>query len=598
MIDEYHSNYRIFMKFFFNIIIFIEMMNYNAHFLKVKYKDNLQNYSNDSQSFPFMKNKNDSSFKKLAIILPFNSEIHKKKLIYNTLNTIFNLNYNNYSLYLIYNQKRPKIYKKNIIFIKEIFNSLLVAFNLILDLINDNDYDYISFLTPGDLLNPSAYDFLYHIETHDIYQIPEINKTFFYQKHNKEQNFTYNTKIYDLIKRMPNNNYVIYDKIYKLSLLKKNKIKFILHEKSEYYFNLLSFSYAKDLLFINTYGILHNNQSSSPKIFNNKFHEAKIFNNKFQEAKIFKRIISANKSITATIIEEMNKIDYVFPYVTTNDSYWKHLYNISLSGKESQFSAGIQRFRDNGLLKYLFRSLEKNLPWINQVHMIVMCDSQVPDWINREKVHIIYHSDFIPKQYLPTFSSSLIETFLPLLPSVEEKFIYGNDDLLPCRLLSKKFFFYGNIPSYNLNLRDYSETAPGDYLRRNAYNIITGKEQNKRVATTQHSTISYRLSLLKNCFTKYKKTILNSLSKFREEKNFNQYIYAFYQMIEDTIINKPHFVGLFYLKPNNVDYILEKNFKKFDFICLNDEFEMTEKDWYRIQSKFESILPNKSKYEK
>jgi len=589
MIYEYNSNYRIFMKFVFGLIIINEMMNYNEHFLKVKYKDNLQNYSNNSKSFPFMEDKNDSSFKKLAIILPFNSEIHKKKLIYNTLNTIFNLNYNNYSLYLIYNQKLPKIFnKKNIIFIKEIFNSLLIAFNLILDLINVNDYDYISFLTPGDLLNPSTYDFLYYIETHDIYQIPEMNKTVFYQKKNKEPNFNYNIKIYDLIKRMPNNNNIIYDKIYKLSLLKKNNIKFILHEKSEFYFNLLSFSYAKDLLFINTYGILHNNQSSSPKIFNSKF----------QEAILFKRIISANKNITATIINEMNKIDYVFPYVTSNDSYWKHLYNISLSGKESKFAAGIQRYRDNGLLKYLFRSLEKYLPWINQVHMIVMCDSQVPDWINREKVHIIYHSDFIPKQYLPTFSSSLIETFLPLLPSVEEKFIYGNDDLLPCRLLHKKFFFHGNIPIYNLNIRDYSETAPGDNLRRNAYNIIFGKEQNQRVASTQHSTISYRLSLLKNCFSKYKKSILNSLSKFREEKNFNQYIYALYQMIEDTIINKPHIVGLYYLKPNNIDNILEKNFKKFDFICLNDEFEMTEKDWYQIQLKFESILPNKSKYEK
>ena len=137
----------------------------------------------------------------------------------------------------------------------------------------------------------------------------------------------------------------------------------------------------------------------------------------------------------------MTKIDYVFPYVNSNDSYWKHLYNISLSGKESQFVAGIQRFRDNGLLKYLFRSLEKYLPWVNQVHMIVMCDSQVPDWINREKVHLIYHSDFIPKKYLPAFSSNLIETFLPFLPLVEEKFIFGNDDYYHADLYQRNFFF-------------------------------------------------------------------------------------------------------------------------------------------------------------
>ena len=192
----------------------------------------------------------------------------------------------------------------------------------------------------------------------------------------------------------------------------------------------------------------------------------------------------------------MNKIDYVIPYVTFNDSYWQQLYLLSICVKETKHSAGIQRFRDNGLLKYLFRSLEKNLPWINKVHMIVMCESQVPNWINREKVHIIYHTDFIPKKYLPTFSSSLIEAFLPFLTLDEEKFIYGNDDLIPCRYLSKNKFFYRNIPSYNINIRNYIENSIGDNLRRNAYNLILGKKQNIRVINTQHSTISYRISLL------------------------------------------------------------------------------------------------------
>ena len=302
--------------------------------------------------------------------------------------------------------------------------------------------------------------------------------------------------IYDLNNKIPNNNYVIYDKIYKISLLKKQKIKFIEHENSFYYFNLLTFSYAKDLLYINSYGIKHNIQTTSTELFNNKF----------QEINIFKRIISAKKNITTKIINDMNKIDYVFPFVTTNDSHWGHLFSASLSGKENDFSAGILRFRDNGLLKYLFRSLEKYLPWINKVHMIVMCDSQVPTWVNRENVHIIYHSDFIPKQYLPTFSSSLIECFLPFLPLVEEKFIYGNDDLIPCRYLNKDFFFYGNIPCYNLNLRDYTNYYPGDSFRRNSYNIITG---NRKEELLQHSILLlvmrylYLKIVLKNIKQKY-----------------------------------------------------------------------------------------------
>jgi hypothetical protein len=253
----------------------------------------------------------------------------------------------------------------------------------------------------------------------------------------KEHNYTVNICIYDFNNILPNNNYGVYDKIYKISLLKSNNIKFIIHEKSQYYFNLLVFSYAKDLLYIDIYGLIHT------QIPSGKFND-----NIFQEANIFNKIISANKNITKKIIEEINKIDYVFPYVTSDDPYWKQLYKNSLSGRESEFEAGIQRFRDNGLLKYLFRSLEKYLPWINKVHMIVMCDSQVLNWINREKVHIIHHSDFIPKKYLPTFNSNLIDCFIPFLPLVTEKFVYGNDDLIPCRKISKRIFFQGNIPCY------------------------------------------------------------------------------------------------------------------------------------------------------
>ena len=326
-------------------------------------------------------------------------------------------------------------------------------------------------------------------------------------------------------------------------------------------------------------------------------HSAKFYNNLYQESYIFNSIISANKTITTKLIADMNKIDYVFPYVTTNDPYWKSLYSKYHSINDSDYNSGIQRFRDNGLLKYLFRGLEKYLPWINKVHMIVMCNSQIPEWINMEKVNIIYHSDFIPKQFLPSFSSSLIESFLPFLPLVEDKFIYGNDDLIPCRPLSKNLFFKGNIPCYNINIRDFYETAPGDYLRRNAFNLITGKNQKRRVVTTQHSTISYKISLLKKCYNKYRKTIINSISKFREEKNINQYIYSFYQMIENTIYNVPQKIGLFSVKPKNIDKILSKNFSKYDFICLNDELEMSEKDWSKLLSKFEDLFPKKSKYE-
>ena len=246
------------------------------------------------------------SFKKLAIALPVDSKIYKKKLIFDSLKTIFDLNFN-YSLYIIYNRNCPKIKaKKNIFLIKMDFDSLSKAFNIVLDSINYNEYDYITFLTPGDLLLPSTYDFLNYIEEHDIYQVLELNKMSAYEIKSivEEQNYTLKKITYDLINEIPNNNYAIFDKIYKISILKKRNITFIEHEKSLFYFNLLFFLYSKDLLFINSYGIMHKEQFPSGDFINNTFHEINIF----------KKIFSSKKHFTKKNIEEINKIDYNEPY--------------------------------------------------------------------------------------------------------------------------------------------------------------------------------------------------------------------------------------------------------------------------------------------
>ena len=50
-------------------------------------------------------------------------------------------------------------------------------------------------------------------------------------------------------------------------------------------------------------------------------------------------------------------------------------------------------------------------------------------WINQENVNIVLHEMIIPQDLLPTFNSTTIEMFLPLIPDLAEHFIYGNDDI-------------------------------------------------------------------------------------------------------------------------------------------------------------------------
>ena len=95
------------------------------------------------------------------------------------------------------------------------------------------------------------------------------------------------------------------------------------------------------------------------------------------------------------------KIDIVVLWVDGNDEEWvkeKNEYMEHKGDKESN------RFRDCDNLQYVFRGIEKYVPWINKVFFITW--GHTPAWLdtNNEKLVIIKHEDFIPKQYLPTFN--------------------------------------------------------------------------------------------------------------------------------------------------------------------------------------------------
>ena len=140
------------------------------------------------------------------------------------------------------------------------------------------------------------------------------------------------------------------------------------------------------------------------------------------------------------------KIDYVFPYVTMEDPCWVSSYNRHV-GKLDKC-----RYRDNGLLKYKIISIEKNMPWVNSIVMIVSNETQVPFWVDRSKIRIVTHAEFIPKEFLPTFNSCTIEMFLHNISGLSEIFIYSNDDIfITCQTNGNIYAKY--IISHLLHLR-------------------------------------------------------------------------------------------------------------------------------------------------
>ncbi|KAF0338470.1 sugar phosphotransferase [Pediococcus acidilactici] len=140
-------------------------------------------------------------------------------------------------------------------------------------------------------------------------------------------------------------------------------------------------------------------------------------------------------------LEMDTNIDFVVSWVDSNDVEWQKRMNTQLKkmGKD-QLMIGEERYHDFGFFKYWFRAVEKYAPWVNHVYLVT--DQQVPSFFRlNNNVTIVDHTDFIPEEYLPTFSSSVIELFLDRIPGLSEKFVYFNDDMLLNAPVSKNDFF-------------------------------------------------------------------------------------------------------------------------------------------------------------
>ena len=136
-------------------------------------------------------------------------------------------------------------------------------------------------------------------------------------------------------------------------------------------------------------------------------------------------------------------IDIVLTWVDGNDPAWKEVRSrYSEDGDASEV-----RFRDWGLLRYWFRGVEKNAPFIRKIHFVTW--GHLPSWLNvsHPKLHIVRHEDFIPQEYLPTFNSHTIELNMHRIEGLSERFVYLNDDVFITDRLNKDFFFRNGLPS-------------------------------------------------------------------------------------------------------------------------------------------------------
>ena len=140
-------------------------------------------------------------------------------------------------------------------------------------------------------------------------------------------------------------------------------------------------------------------------------------------------------------------IDFVVLWLDSNDPKWQKDY--AEYSPHSEFGKGSVRFRDHDTFKYWFRAVENYAPWVHKVFLVT--NGKFPDWINKDcpKLVLVEHADYIPKQLLPTFNSSVIEIYLNRIQGLSEHFVFFNDDFYLNSPVKPEYYFKNGLPCDN-----------------------------------------------------------------------------------------------------------------------------------------------------
>ena len=143
-----------------------------------------------------------------------------------------------------------------------------------------------------------------------------------------------------------------------------------------------------------------------------------------------------------------DSVDYVISWVDPSDQKWQNSRFSYLV--EDEESNGDLRYRDWGFLRYWFRCVEKNTPWVRHIYFVTQ--GHIPSWLNTDnkKLKIIKHEDYIPQEYLPTFNSNVIELFFDRIEGLSEHFVYFNDDMFVLSPMKEEDFFINGLPKDSL----------------------------------------------------------------------------------------------------------------------------------------------------
>lgn len=327
--------------------------------------------------------------------------------------------------------------------------------------------------------------------------------------------------------------------------------------------------------------------------------------------------------------KENTPIDFVITWVDGSDVEWleeKKKYNTNIDVDDS-----LARYRDFGTLKYLLRSIDKFAPWVRNIFLVT--NGQVPSWLSLEnpKLRLVKHSDFIPEEYLPTFSSHPIEWNIHRIEGLSENFVYFNDDMILTNHVKPNDFFENDLPCDTFGLGMVRPIEYFSHIPFNSMLVLNSHfdfKQTMRKHKNKFFSFKYGARMLKTCVLSiqnvfygmydphiaisFKKSYFDLVwqeeydlidktcrNKFRSKEDVSIWLVRYWQLLTGSFSPRSYKFGRYY---SIYDFIKanqnrQKEYKcREKIICINDS-NVEDAPFENSAMIFESIM-NKKFYEK
>jgi len=334
----------------------------------------------------------------------------------------------------------------------------------------------------------------------------------------------------------------------------------------------------------------------------------------------------------------MADIDFVLTYLDANDVEWQKEKNKYTPGATADVNPNRYREWDN--LQYFFRSIDKYAPWVRKIHVVTW--GHVPSWleVNHPKINIVRHEDYLPKEWLPTFSSRCIDMNLHRIPGLSEQFVYFNDDMFLTGPVEPEFFFKNGLPcdaavlsaqAFNLNASVRMYFAP--YVDTGVINKYFKIRKTINRNFSKWFNLKYRGELLRTftmlpyphfiCFRNFhlpygylKSTYEEvwekepdflgaaSAHKFRDIADPNHFLFTYWQYVTGRFTPRDVKYGKYYSIHTIKDAeaaAKDVRSRKYKMMCLNDTV-INNNDFEQIKEivnkSLLELFPEKSSFEK